>query len=187
MRLFFGLTPGPPLQAEIASATAALRESVPELAWVPAERLHVTLKFLGEIPEDRLPALVEAATAAVRAVASHDVSFEGVGGFPNLRRPRVVWLGMDASPSLARLAGNLDGVGALVGVPLESRPFRPHVTLARAKAPLTPGSGARLVQRAAEVGVRFRMTVRDVALVRSRPGAAGSHYDVLSTIPLIDR
>lgn len=183
MRLFLALTFDAHLQRDIAEATRAMREAVPSLAWVVATRLHLTLKFLGDVDEGVVPRVREVAHAALRGARAHDVVVGGIGAFPNLERPRVVWMGMHDTAPLVSIAGSLDRAVAALGVPEETRPFRPHVTLARVKAPLAPAQANMLTQRASEIRVRVRVPVREVVLMHSTLGA-GARYDALATFPL---
>lgn len=184
MRLFLALNFAPPLQEDVAEATRPLREALPGLAWVSAPRLHLTLKFLGEIEPGAVEAIRTASEHAVRGARAHEVTLGGVGAFPNLRRPRVVWMGMHDTAPLISVATSLDHAVAALGVPAETRPFRPHVTLARVKVPLSTPEGTVLTQRAAEIRVRLRAPVHEVALVQSSLGTGGPRYDVLATFPL---
>ncbi|MBC7894872.1 MAG: RNA 2',3'-cyclic phosphodiesterase [Cytophagaceae bacterium] len=184
MRLFLALTFAPPLQEDVAEATRSLREALPALAWVSAPRLHLTLKFLGEVEPGAVDAIRTASEHAVRAARAHEVTIGGVGAFPNLRRPRVVWMDMHDTAQLIGIATALDQAVAVLGVPAETRPFRPHVTLARVKVPLTTSQGTVLAQRAAEIRVRLRVPVHEVALMQSSLGTGGPRYDVLATFPL---
>jgi len=160
VRLFFAVAFDPPVQQDIADATRAMRDAVPSVAWVAAPRLHLTLKFLGDIEPAIVPQLHAVGRDAVRGARAHEVTLGGIGAFPNLARPRVVWMGMHGTESLAHIAGALDRGGVTVGVPAETRPFRPHVTLARVKAPLARAQAETLAQRAAEIRVRLRVPVR---------------------------
>jgi 2'-5' RNA ligase len=184
VRLFLALTFAPPLQADIAEATRSLREALPSLAWVSEPRLHLTLKFLGETEPDAVPAIRTACTAAVHVAPEHAVILGDVGAFPNLRRPRVVWMGMHDTARLVSIAAALDHAVAALGVPAETRPFRPHVTLARVKVPLSTAEGTLLTQRAAEIRVRLRVPVHEVALMQSTLGTGGPRYETLATFPL---
>lgn len=131
MRLFVALQITEELRARFAALIGAFREMTPPLKWVGAENLHVTLKFIGHIADDRLPA-IQTALAGVRAAQPMELRFRGLGFFPNEKRPRVFWLGIEAPPALPQLAAGIDNALYSLGIPLETRPFSPHLTLARA-------------------------------------------------------
>src|SRR5438309_5452399 len=105
--------------------------ALPGVRFVRPEGLHVTLKFLGEVSAERAAQTVEA-LRGVRA-SPFELELRGTGFFPNEKRPRIFWAGLDADPAqaLAQLAAQVDDACAATGFPPEQRPFQPHVTLAR--------------------------------------------------------
>jgi 2'-5' RNA ligase len=115
------------------------------LRWAVTDHLHLTVRFLGATPEGRVADVVAAAEAATRDVPPFPVRLAGAGAFPSAARPRVVWLGLaEGSPELELLAGGLGRELAARGWPEDERPFRGHLTLARADG--VPGA-----QRVVEV------------------------------------
>ncbi len=97
-----------------------------------AESIHVTLKFIGEVEEAKLPAIKDS-LANVKLSGPIEIAFRNFGFFPNERRPRVFWLGIESGPNLAALATNISSALEPIGIPREERTFRPHLTLARFK------------------------------------------------------
>lgn len=131
LRLFLATEAPEGVRAALAGAVAPLRERFPRARWVPVENQHVTLKFLGST----YPRLVEWVTATVGEVASRHAPFatrvDGLGAFPNARRARVLWAGLDdAGSSFERLAADLDEALSKEFKP-EKRAFTPHLTVAR--------------------------------------------------------
>jgi 2'-5' RNA ligase len=102
--------------------------------WVRPENLHVTLKFIGEAAPHKLDEIV-AALSVVRSGQPAELQFRGLGFFPNEKRARVLWVGTDASPNLAAIAGDIVQQLEPLGFPPEKRTFTPHLTLARLGAP----------------------------------------------------
>ena len=100
------------------------------IAWSPVENMHVTTKFIGEWPEDRLEEM-QAALAAAGSPGAFEISVRGLGWFPDARHPRVLWAGIDAGRELARLAEATAAAVERLGVAQEDRRFSPHLTLAR--------------------------------------------------------
>jgi RNA 2',3'-cyclic 3'-phosphodiesterase len=98
--------------------------------WVRLEGVHITLKFIGEVPAGRVDA-IRAALQNARATAPIDLRFVGLGFFPNERHPRVFWAGIEAGAALAQLAAAVEAQLSPLGFPPEKREFRPHLTLAR--------------------------------------------------------
>jgi 2'-5' RNA ligase len=158
------------------AASERLREVAPDLAWVPAPKRHLTLKFVGEVADGALAELVAVTDAVTATHRPFETSLRGIGAFPNFRRARVVWAGVEAEPRLELLHHDLE-LGCLgVGVEVEGRPFRPHVTVARVRAPLAL-EGARALARAArKVAFSASQDVMELCLFESVPTPAGTHY-----------
>jgi RNA 2',3'-cyclic 3'-phosphodiesterase len=176
MRLFLALNIEPPVRHRCYAATAALRTASPDVRWVDETKLHLTLKFLGEQPEmvaRALPPVLDAAAGRSRAM---DLSLSGIGAFPNFRRPRIVWLGVAPDPKLELLHHDVEVACEALGLPVEGRPFRPHVTLGRVE------TADRGTLRDAAKGVRIReaSAVHSIDLMLS----AGGQYTVLHASPL---
>jgi len=140
---------------------------------------HVTLKFIGEVPAERAEA-IRLSLAEVHGIASVEIRFAGLGFFPNDRRPRVLWAGIEGGPALAKLAAAVDECLAILGIAREAREFRPHVTLARfdsAKG-LDPLRAAIAKLGAPEFG---RATAREFYLYQSTLKRTGAEYTRLAT------
>src|SRR5580658_5066374 len=101
---------------------ARLRDVARGARWVRPEGVHVTLKFIGETPPEQVSA-IEGALRGARAAAPVEAKFRGAGFFPNERHPRVFWAGVEASPNLAELAGDVDRRLSALGIAAESREF----------------------------------------------------------------
>ena len=131
MRLFTAID----IPADVKTALAALVDRLRPLAklhWIPVEKLHITTKFIGEWPEDRLEEL-KRALRTVAAPAPVDVSIRRIGWLPNPRSARVLYAGVEASETLATLAALTERITVAAGVAAEPRIYRPHVTLARSR------------------------------------------------------
>jgi 2'-5' RNA ligase len=151
MRLFTAID----LPREIKDALDGFMKKLRPAAkidWSPVENLHITTKFIGEWPEERLeemnralrevriPAASDRANArAGEDVAAIDIAIRDIGWFPNERRPRVFWAGVDGGDALRALADQTERATAALGVPAEKRDFSPHLTLARIREPVPLG------------------------------------------------
>jgi 2'-5' RNA ligase len=193
-RLFFAV----PLPVDAIRAVAALVEGVRatdgvavvgparrrgalDVRWVRLDDLHLTLRFLGPTPEDRLPEL----GAAVHEVATNgrpfDVRLAGAGAFPSPERPRALWLGVaEGTVELAEVAAGLDSALVALGWPADERPFRPHLTLARSDG---VRAGPRLARRLMASAEGFSISWRAERLVmfESLTGGGRARY-----VPLVD-
>jgi 2'-5' RNA ligase len=184
MRLFLAIELEPDLRRRLREATAPLRAVVPDAGWVAEDRLHLTLKFLGEQPE----ALVEPLIAAMEEVASRhwpvQMQLRGLGAFPNLRRPRVIWIGIAPAPKLELLQHDVEERCAALGVEVEGKPFRPHLTIGRLRG-TEDGDAVREMANAAR-GIRFRADalVSAIGLMHSTLTPAGARYERLAEAAL---
>ncbi|PWU07098.1 MAG: RNA 2',3'-cyclic phosphodiesterase [Terriglobia bacterium] len=179
MRLFVGLD----LPAAVVSNLEELLDRLRPTAainWSPPENLHITTKFIGEWPEDRLEEL-KTALAAIPPRAEIPVHIRKIGFFPNPHSPRVFWCGIEA-PGLEALAAATDQATSALGVPAETRAFSPHLTLARIKERLNlqPLREAIAATPSLEFG---SFTAAGFFLYRSQPSRTGSVYTKLAEFP----
>ena len=130
MRLFVALQIPSSVQENLADLLESLRAVSPQTRFVRPENLHVTLKFIGEVPETKLAA-IRGALGAVRSEQAVALDFRGLGFFPNEKHARVFWAGIAASPNLKILAADIEKAAVTVGISREKRDFSPHLTLAR--------------------------------------------------------
>lgn len=178
MRLFLALNLPPPVRQALWQATAPLRELELPVKWVPAEGMHLTLKFLGEVAAERdaeLGTALGRAAAGARALA---LALGGFGVFPDVTRPRVVWAGVAPEPALELLAHRVEQEFAPLGFPTEARAFRPHLTLGRAARTARPRDFTALP--AALERLRFAETVlvETLDLMQSTLQSQGAVYNV---------
>jgi 2'-5' RNA ligase len=159
---------------QLRSAFSYVRAS-----WDRAEKLHITMKFVGEIEQGRVQALSEAAARAAAGASGFKLTIEGAGAFPVRGMPRVLWLGVkDHSNGLARLQSRLEEECDREGFSREQRAFRPHITIARLRSP----QGARqLAARHQEMGFEAaEFAVGELTVMRSELAPGGSRYTTLS-------
>jgi 2'-5' RNA ligase len=182
MRLFAALPIAEPARGEIAKLLAGLRESGWPLRLVHDHGLHLTMKFFGEVPPGRLDVIEEAVRAAVPGTGALTLQLGGIGAFPDFRRPRIIWLGLDAPTGLELLQDRLERRAEAIGFPPEGTPFRPHVTLARVREGhrLPPGALASLGGLYQPVG----FLVSELVLYESVLGRNGPRYEPRLTLEL---
>jgi len=179
MRLFTGLDLPEDVVANLERLLGHLRP-VARIGWSAPANLHITTRFIGEWPDERLDEL-KRALAAVPARAAIDVAVERLGFFPNARAPRVFWCGVEA-PALAQLAADIDHATARLGLQPENRAYSPHLTLARIGKPADLDRLRAAV--AALADTRFgRFPAGRFFLYRSRLQAGGSVYTKLAEFP----
>jgi 2'-5' RNA ligase len=130
MRVFIAIDLPDQVRQNLAEIEQSLKPVTDTVRWVPPESIHITLKFIGEIPETRV-ADIDSAILGL-SWKPFTIGVRGLGFFPGKRSPRVLWAGMEA-PTMPGLAEQLDAKMELLGFEKEKRAFRPHITLARAR------------------------------------------------------
>ncbi len=158
-----------------------------ELRWVPAAQRHLTLRFFDELPDGRLEDVRGAAGSAAARVSPFDLELEGVGCFPPRGPAKVVWVGCGVGrEALITLAEAIARALFTRGFPGDTRPFSPHLTLARARNPRGSSGVAAAVRGGAFAsGPLGRVRVDRLLLVRSTLGSGPPRHDVLGTFPLV--
>jgi 2'-5' RNA ligase len=155
--------------------------------WVKTQAMHLTLIFLGDTPVEQVHLIQRAIAGAARGFPSLSLTASGLGCYPNLRQPRVVWVGVhEPSGHLARLKINLDNHLKGLGFEPEQRPFSPHLTLGRVQKQASRDAGRKLGQevQAMAVGQVGRITVDRIGLIRSDLKPTGPVYSTLASISL---
>lgn len=189
IRAFVAIALDQALHSALARVEDSLKAQAPAGAvkWVPAENIHVTLKFLGDIPAGRIEEVKGALEAALAGVPPFAFDVQGLGCFPNPRRPRVLWVGIDEpTHALLHLQARVEEELAKLGFAPEDRPFSPHLTLGRVRREARPSDLRVLGQliEEAKVGRLGRQEVRSLSLFRSDLRPAGAVYTPLAVVPL---
>jgi 2'-5' RNA ligase len=187
-RLFVALDPPDSVRRRIAAMGVELRRAAgraaDEIRWVPPENVHLTLQFLGAVPEERVPDVEAAIVAAAATARPLSLEVKGAGGFPNARRPRVVWIGLGGDDAaLAALVADLGARLAPLGFPPEERAFRAHLTIGRARDGRGgPGLAGALASAAEAPGAPWR--VAELVLFESHLSPKGPRYEALARAAL---
>ncbi len=182
-RLFFAVPLPDPARDAVSELAARVQASVDgegaHIRWVRMEGLHFTLRFLGPTPEARLPELETLVDATAAASAPFDVRISGAGAFPSPDHPRTLWLGLTAGATeLAALASVIEDGVVRGGEALETRPFAPHLTIARTDGVRAAPRAARILgELAADLDVAFRAD--RLVLYRSHLGHGRATYEPL--------
>ena len=186
MRLFVAVNLPAEERRRAWAAAAPLRSASLPVRWVSEEALHLTLRFLGEVAEEQSGPIAEALAAAVRRGGARPfpLALGGVGAFPDVARPRVVWLGAERHPALELLANDVENALRAFAFEPELRPFNPHLTLGRVERGARPAAFRDFARLAAAVGYEGVITVESVDLMHSTLGPSGASYRVLARAPL---
>ncbi len=177
MRLFTAITLPQDVIVALARLTDRLRPTA-RIHWSPVSNLHITTKFIGEWPQER----IEELTAALQALPAREpipIEVRGLGFFPNPHSPRVFWAAVQAGPELAALARATDQALQLIGVPADQHLFSPHLTLARIKEPV-PLQGLRQAIAGLPAADFGAFTADRFCLYLSQLSSGGSVYTKLS-------
>jgi 2'-5' RNA ligase len=184
VRLFLAINLPADVRLEVYAATAGLRAQEPEIAWIAEPHLHLTLKFFGETPAERLDDI----RATVANVAGRHrefvLGFGGVGAFPNFRRARVVWMGIAQEARLELMHHDVEIACEALGFEIEGRAFRPHLTLARVKSPLPEDRLRQLSRAAKQIDFQTECIVRSIDLMQSTLSSSGPTYTTLVSAAL---
>lgn len=185
MRLFIAVDLDAAALERMLPLRTALRKALLQAGWRASlpevERLHLTLKFLGSVEADRLNGLVDA-LSVLQQTERFQIVLSGLGAFPSISRPSVLWLGVEeGAGELKTLAEQVDRCCQAAGFEPEQRDFTPHLTLARVKR--SRGSGRSVLQSVSPTSVGSS-SVSEVTLYRSHLGGGGSAYTPLARIPL---
>ncbi len=185
MRLFVALNLPSRERKALHRAAAPLRQAALPVHWVEPDALHLTLKFFGWVRPrdvDRIAGTMAEAAAKTRPF---EMPIGGLGAFPTRRRPRVLWVGVDATPPLRCLKHDLEWLFAPLGFEREIRAFQPHVTLGRAHRDARAGDFRDLEALFGRIEYTATVPVRTVDLMRSHlSAAAGARYERIAAAPL---
>jgi len=183
LRIFLAITINPEIRASLERAVSRLRESRAAVRWVRPDAIHQTIKFLGETPEDRLEGLIGSVTSLCEGMVPFQMSVSGLGAFPEIRRPRVVWAGVqEPSGTLLRLWKETEETTRMLGWQREKRGFSPHITLGRVKGTINLGRLNEAV-RSLEDEHWGDQEVGSMVLYQSRLKPGGAEYEVVCVFP----
>ncbi len=166
----------------IAEVITNLQSISSDVKWEHTEKLHITLKFLGATEEAKVKLLHRKLEEKAREIPTCEYSYEGVGAFPSLERPRVYWIGTSKNLALVQLHHVVEEITRTLSIADDERTFHPHVTIGRVK-----GSRGINLLTARVKTLTFEPVVArcsEILLMKSDLHPTGSRYSVLSRIPL---
>ncbi len=182
MRAFIAIDLPPEVHAELARWQAAFRKLTSGARWTHHEGIHLTLKFLGEVPDMQVEQ-VKQALMSLGPTSPFTVEIKGFGFFPDSRRPRVFWAGVAAPPELGQLAQRVEDAMETIGFPREQRSYSPHLTLARFRDPRPEHALREAVEKQATTTLgQFQVT--EFFLYESKLRPQGAEYTKVSRCSL---
>ena len=192
IRAFIAIELPESITAQLDEIEARLKAAMPSdtIRWVKADSIHLTLKFLGQVPSDQLSLITSSLRNAVVAYGPFPLEVTGAGCFPNLHHPRVVWIGVkDLSNRLHTLQRAVENAIAPLGYPTEQHDFTPHLTLGRLARDVHQVEQRKIgdAVQAAQVGSLGQWEVRQVALIKSDLRPTGAEYTILAQASLMGK
>lgn len=184
IRCFIAIEIPEPIQNQLVRIQGTLRKQIPKASWVKPGNIHLTLKFLGDVdPED-----LESIGKAIEGVTSRHHSFSlhigGVGAFPNLARPRVIWAGVKCGAErVSTLAQDINLALSNHGFSIDTKKFNPHLTIARLKEKIDLKPYANQYRQYDRIH-EAEMTVDTISLIQSQLHSKGAIYSTLQSYPL---
>lgn len=187
-RTFIALELNEALQRHLSEIIRQMASALPNLRWVDPQGIHLTLAFLGELTDEQLVEAMSAAEDAAQASSTFDYRLTHVGVFGSQRHPRVIWVGIEEpSGRLLRLQRMLNRELEQRGFAVDTRPFSPHLTLSRIKAPLKPEE-VQVLQRFLDDKRRFAALssyhVAQINVMKSELSRVDAKYTCLEAYPL---
>lgn len=184
IRTFVAVLIADEIKNRILKAQEQVRKLAPDVKWVAPENFHVTLKFLGNIEEEKLPEVYEAVESVSRRYSPFNLSISGIGAFPKPERARVVWVGIqDGSEHLKNIANAIDLELAKIGFEKEKREFKSHITIGRVKTNAPTRELARGIYEVDAQGLGSQQ-VDCVVVMQSDLQLEGPVYSPLKVIKL---
>jgi 2'-5' RNA ligase len=182
LRCFVAIEIPEPIKRDIGELLEILKKYNVDVKWIRHENLHLTLKFLGNTPEDLLPKIKESLLNIVLSYEPFDIKIYTTGVFPNKKYPRVIWVGVEDSGILTKLKKDIENSMVLLGYQKEDREFNPHLTLGRVR------SQKGIVNLINELD-NFKdrdfggINVESIKLMKSELKPKGAEYSCLDEIP----
>jgi 2'-5' RNA ligase len=183
MRSFIAIDLEPGLKKELRDLILKLSKTGADVRWVGTQGMHLTLKFLGEVSPDAMPAVETVLKVAASSHPPFPLALHGTGVFPGSKRPRVLWVGVKELPVLMRLQEDIDQGLEKEGYPKEARAFHPHLTLGRVKSPARVNEAVCELEKYRDLSFG-EMTVRKLALFESILKPQGAEYRVAGEFAL---
>lgn len=178
MRTFIAIELGENIKEALSKIQSELKGADADVKWVSPENIHLTLKFLGEVKEEKIPKIIQCLKDVCNSVMSFDIKIENIGAFPSLRSPRVIWAGIEeGKEKLLQLAGLVEDALVKLKFHKKERKFSAHITIGRVRSPKNKAALLQVMEQ-----LQFdplSQTVKSVVLFKSTLTPKGSIYEKL--------
>jgi len=181
IRSFIAIPLAPDVQTGLRPVLEQFHRTDADVRWDMVEKMHITLRFLGNTREDLVPQLSEKLGDIARRFTPMEIAFAGVGAFPNERAPRVVWVGIRPEAALAEVQIEIEQACRVMGFPPEDRAFHPHLTLGRVKGTRNLGRLTEALKTVTFEPIPQRCT--ELILMKSVLRPEGAVYTALNRFP----
>ena len=185
IRAFIAIKISQEIQEKLAAIQEKLKQADAQVSWVKSDNIHLTLKFLGDIQEEQIPAILDAMTASAKTVSPFSMQIGYAGAFPNMSFPRVIWIGVtdDEDGSLKALEADLSPRLEKLGFQDESGRFQPHLTLGRVRSQKNKSTLFRAIEGIVNIWVGVS-SADALYLIRSELKPTGSEYTEIGNVNL---
>ena len=184
IRTFVAVPTSSTVQKRAADLIDRLRDSEENVSWVNPDNLHLTIKFLGDVPNTEVSQVCQAVGRAASSHGPFSVSYEGMGAFPNRERPKVVWIGVgQGSEPLVNLHASVDSSLCNLGFPPDRRSYQPHITVGRLRRPVSGQQLCELMEQYESFSVGT-VEVNELLVMASFLDKGGPSYDVMARFQL---
>ena len=185
MRTFIAVELPENIKKKIEEVQNPLKKTDTYVSWVKPENVHLTLKFLGEVEENKIEDVFYGTEKALKGAKSLSLSLKNLGCFPNLKRPRVVWVGVEkGKEELSFLQKNIQEELSKLGYPKEDRAFSPHLTIGRVKSPKNIEKLVKLIEKTDFQTEEVK--IDEVVVMKSQLHPQGAIYTPLKKVKLLD-
>ncbi len=183
MRSFIAIKLPETVQSSLAELQLELKSTGAHIRWVKPENIHLTLKFLGDTEEKAVDRIISALQGTCNTFEPFRLELRGVGLFPGVRSPRIIWAGVSCGSALTSIQSDIEKELSLLGFEKENRKFMPHLTLGRFKSSRGQKTIQKKVDHLRDSSCGF-VDVTSVSLIKSELSPAGSRYTRIAEIPL---
>lgn len=184
LRVFIAIELPEKLQMELSDFVQTIKDPQDKITWVPPNNIHITLKFLGDVPIGDIGPIKEAISNVAENYSPFEATIKGTGVFPDQRNPRVIWIGMDTGKEkIKNIYIDLEDKLVSIRIPREERSFTPHITLGRIKYIKDMRKFSEVLSNHKE-DVFGNFMVDSISLIKSTLTPNGSVYEVLYRTPI---
>jgi 2'-5' RNA ligase len=191
IRAFIAISLSPEIYRSLEELVSQVKQRLPDtpIRWVPVKNIHLTIKFLGDVSMSNIEILTKLMQSETRHHPLFEISVGELGAFPSIRRPRVIWVGVEAPQELYALQRGIEAETARLGYSREEREFSPHLTLGRVSRNANSDSVRQIsdVLSNCKIGYLGAACVRSVNLYRSDLQPGGAVYTQLFSAPLAEK